>query len=168
MHERCWDRRRAQLPVAHAGMSHIRAVQVSDRAAWLRMRCALWPEGSEQEHAAEVAQFFAGETHLLLAVLLAFDAAGAAVGFAELSIRSVVDGCETDRVAYLEGWYVEPAARRRGVGRALVQEAEAWGRAQGCTEFGSDTQVSNAVSAAAHQALGFEETDQVRCFKKRL
>lgn len=146
----------------------VRTVREKDRATWLAMRCALWPEGSAQEHAAEIEQFFAGETHLPLAVLLAFDAAGKAIGFAELSIRSVVDGCETDRVAYLEGWYVEPAARRHGVGRALVEAAEAWGRAQGCTEFGSDTQVANTISAAAHVALGFTETDQVRCFKKRL
>ncbi|HEV2321428.1 MAG TPA: aminoglycoside 6'-N-acetyltransferase, partial [Gammaproteobacteria bacterium] len=149
-------------------MIQIHPATPSDRTAWLAMRCALWPEGSAAEHAAEIEQFFAGETHLLLAVLLAFDAAGAAIGFAELSIRSVVDACETDRVAYLEGWYVEPAARHRGVGRALVRAAEDWGRAQGCTEFGSDTQVSNTVSAAAHAALGFTETDQVRCFKKRL
>lgn len=149
-------------------MIQIHPATPSDRTAWLAMRCALWPEGSAAEHAAEIEQFFAGETHLLLAVLLAFDAAGAAIGFTELSIRSVVDACETDRVAYLEGWYVEPTARRRGVGRALVRAAEDWGRAQGCTEFGSDTQVSNTVSAAAHAALGFTETDQVRCFKKRL
>lgn len=149
-------------------MGVVRAAIPADSAAWLAMRCALWPEGSAQEHAAEIERFFAGETHLLLAVLLAFDATDKAVGFAELSIRSVVDGCETDRVAYLEGWYVEPVARRRGVGRALLRAAEEWGRAQGCTEFGSDTQVTNTVSAAAHVALGFTETDQVRCFKKRL
>ena len=131
------------------------------------MRCALWPEGSEQEHAAEIDAFFARRALLPLAVLLAFEGAEA-VGFAELSIRSVVDACETDHVAYLEGWYVEPAAQRRGLGRALVQAAEDWGRAQGCTEFGSDTQIDNAVSTAAHRALGFEETDQVRCFRKSL
>ncbi len=148
-------------------MSTVRPVAPGDRAAWLRMRCALWPEGSEQEHAAEIDAFFAGRAHLPLAVLLAFEGADA-VGFAELSIRSVVDACETDHVAYLEGWYVEPTARRRGLGRALVRAAEEWGRGQGCTEFGSDTEIDNTGSAAAHRALGFEETDQVRCFRKRL
>ena len=145
----------------------VRAARPEDSAAWLRMRCALWPEGSKAEHAAEIAAFFADRALLPLAVLLAFEASEA-VGFAELSIRSVVDACETDHVAYLEGWYVVPAAQRRGVGRALVKAAEDWGRAQGCTEFGSDTQIDNAVSAAAHHALGFEETDQVRCFRKTL
>jgi aminoglycoside 6'-N-acetyltransferase I len=69
-------------------------------------------------------------------------------------------------VAYLEGWYVVPEARRRGVGRALVESAEDWGRAQGCTEFASDALLDNDVSAAAHRALGFAETVQIRCFRK--
>lgn len=148
-------------------MSTIRPVRPEDSAAWLRMRCALWPEGPEQEHAAEIAAFIAGTVHMPLAVLLAFDGAEA-VGFAELSIRSVAESCETDRVAYLEGWFVEPAARRRGVGRALVAAAEDWGRAQGCSEFGSDTQIWNQDSVAAHAALGFTEVEQLRCFKKLL
>lgn len=132
------------------------------------MRCALWPEGPAAEHAREIERFFAGESHEPLAVLLAFDAAGAALGFVELSIRNVAESCETDRVAYLEGWYVEPDVRRRGIGRALVRAAEDWGRTQGCTEFASDTEIENAASAAAHTALGFEEVDRVRCFRKRL
>jgi aminoglycoside 6'-N-acetyltransferase I len=63
---------------------------------------------------------------------------------------------------------VEPHARRRGVGRALIQAAEDWGRAQGCTEFGSDALIDNDISASAHKALGFEETAQIRCFRKNL
>jgi len=101
-------------------------------------------------------------------VLLAFDETGAAVGFAELSIRSYAEHCETDRVAYLEGWYVEPGVRRKGVGRALVDAAEGWAIKQGCTEFGSDAVLENELSAAAHHALGFEETVRLRCFKKVL
>ena len=148
-------------------MISVRAAEPKDSAAWLRMRCALWPEGSQEEHAAEITAFFAGESHMPLAALLAFEGT-AAVGFAELSIRSVAESCLTDRVAYLEGWYVEPAARRRGVGRALVAAAEDWGRSQSCTEFGSDTQIDNDASAAAHAALGFEEVERIRCFRKTL
>jgi aminoglycoside 6'-N-acetyltransferase I len=58
--------------------------------------------------------------------------------------------------------------RGRGIGRALVAAAEEWGRSQGCREFASDTQSDNAVSAAAHRALGFREVGQVRCFRKDL
>jgi aminoglycoside 6'-N-acetyltransferase I len=86
-------------------------------------------------------------------VLLAEDAVGDIVGIAELSIRAYAEGCRTDRVAYLEGWYVVPEARRQGVGRALIESAEEWARAQGCTEFASDIQPANEVSAAAHRMM---------------
>jgi len=132
------------------------------------MRVALWPEGSASEHASEIDQFFAGTLKNPLEVLLAVDEAGKTAGFAELSIRNYAEECETDRVAYLEGWYVEAAWRRRGVGKALVTAAEAWARARGCTEFASDALLDNKTSEAAHLALGFEETAQIRCFKKNL
>lgn len=132
------------------------------------MRRELWPGGSESDHAEEIRRYFAGEAREPQAVLLAVDASGDPVGFAELSIRSYAEGCESDRVAYLEGWFVAEGVRRRGVGRALVAAAEAWGRAQGCVEFASDTEPENATSAAAHLALGFEDAGLVRCFVKRI
>ena len=76
--------------------------------------------------------------------------------------------------AALTGWlssrggYVVPEARRRGVGRGLVAAAEQWGRDQGCTEFASDTQPDNLVSATAHLALGFTDAGSLRCFRKDL
>jgi aminoglycoside 6'-N-acetyltransferase I len=103
-----------------------------------------------------------------LATLVALRSSGDVVGFAELSIRSYAEDCVTDHVAYLEGWYVVPEARRRGVGSALVRAAEEWARSQGCTEFASDALIDNEVSAAAHRALGFQETVQIRCFRKVL
>ena len=148
-------------------MITVRPVAPNDASEWLRMRRELWPDGSDS-HANEVRRFFAGELREPIAVLVAFDDSGAAVGFAELNIRNYAEDCVTDRVAYLEGWYVEPRARRRGVGRALIHAAEGWGRAQGCTEFGSDALIDNHVSAAAHRALGFQETAQIRCFRKDL
>ena len=147
---------------------HIRAATKHDAGAWLRMRQALWPEGDDPTHASEIDQYFAGALRSTLEVLLAIDASGRAIGFVELSIRNYAEDCVTDRVAYLEGWYVEPEARRRGVGRALVEASERWARAQGCSEFGSDALIDNDASAAAHLALGFDETAQIRCFRKAL
>ena len=130
------------------------------------MRQALWPDDTGT-HADEVARFFAGRLRIPLAVFIA-EEDGAVVGFAELNIRPYAEGCTTDRVAFLEGWYVEPSARGVGVGRALVAAAEGWAIDQGCTEFGSDIVADNDASAAAHRALGFEEVEVVRCFKKTL
>lgn len=149
-------------------MIEIRAARPGDARLWREMRHALWPEGSAEEHAGEIEDFFAGRSREPLAVLVAEAVPGQLAGFAELSIRSYADGCTTDRVGYLEGWYVVPEARRQGVGRALVEAAEDWARAQGCTEFASDTEADNERSAAAHRALGFTEAALIRCFRKDL
>jgi len=148
-------------------MTHIRAVEPRDLGEWVRMRAALWPDDIDQ-HRAAAERFFSGLRHEPAEVLLAFDDSGRAVGFVELSIRNIVDSCSTNRVAYLEGWYVDPSLRRHGVGAALVAAAERWGVEQGCTEFGSDSLIDNEVSHRAHRALGFEETGRVVNFRKDL
>ena len=149
-------------------MVQVRSATPNDAPVWLRLRQALWPEQAEAWHAAEIERFFAGHLQMPLAVLLAHNNTGTVLGFAELSVRAYAEDCETDRVAYLEGWYVVPEARRTGVGRTLIQAAEQWGRAQGCSEFASDAVIDNTDSAAAHLALGFTETVQIRCFRKSL
>jgi aminoglycoside 6'-N-acetyltransferase I len=146
----------------------VRPVEQSDAAAWLPMRHALWPEGSLEEHAIEIERFFAGQAREPLAVLIAEDERGRPLGFAELSIRAYAEDCSTDRVAFLEGWYVTPESRRGGVGRRLVQASEGWARAQGCREFASDALVENEVSIAAHKALGFADAGRLQCFRKDL
>jgi aminoglycoside 6'-N-acetyltransferase I len=148
-------------------MTHVRAAEPRDLNEWILMRVALWPDAIE-EHRAAAERFFAGHRHEPVEVLLAFDDSGRAVGFAELSIRNIVDSCSTDRVAYLEGWYVDPSLRRHGVGAALIAAAERWGVEQGCTEFGSDSLIDNEASHQAHRALGFEETGRVVNFRKDL
>jgi aminoglycoside 6'-N-acetyltransferase I len=144
----------------------VRSATPADASDWLAMRQALWPDDGSA-HVGEIQSFFAGRLRMPLQVLVAV-AGTRVIGFVELSIRAYAEGCVTDRVAFLEGWYVVPEARRQGVGRALVAAAETWGRSQGCTEFGSDALLDNHVSATAHQALGFEEVVQIRCFKKAL
>jgi aminoglycoside 6'-N-acetyltransferase I len=131
------------------------------------MREALWPS-EPGEHTREIERYFAGELRDPVEVLLACDEQGEAVGLIELSIRAYAEGCVTDRIAYIEGWYVEPKARRKRVGAALVDAAELWARSQGCLELASDTEADNIVSAEAHNALGFAETGTIRCFRKAL
>jgi aminoglycoside 6'-N-acetyltransferase I len=145
----------------------VRGITPEDRETWLGFRRALWPDVTAEAHREDIERFLAGHSREPLAVLLA-EQDGNPAGFAELSIRAYAEGCKTDRVAFLEGWYVVPGARQRGVGAALVAAAEDWGRSQGCTEFASDAEADNEVSAAAHLALGFEEVGLIRCFRKAL
>ena len=146
----------------------VRQARPADAQDWAMLRQALWPAESPDELAAEARRFFVDGDALLEAVLLAEAKDGTLLGFAELSLRPYAEDCRTSPVAFLEGWYVIPAARRHGVGRALVSAAEQWARDRGCHEFASDTELDNSMSTAAHRALGFEDAGAIRCFRKDL
>jgi aminoglycoside 6'-N-acetyltransferase I len=131
---------------------------------------ALWPDGSPREHTKEARAILSGRppSTMPLVVFVA-EVDGAAVGFAEVGLRSHADGCDAHRpVGFLEGWWVAPAHRRRGVGRALVRAAERWAKAQGCSEMASDTWASSRASQRAHAKLGFEVVDRCVNFRKAL
>ena len=152
----------------------IRPAELRDAAAWAALRAALWPDLSEEKHLSEISEFFAtrrsGPGVMPEAVFVAATSEGdsALTGFVEVSRRLYAEGCDTSPVGFLEGWYVVPEHRRTGVGGALVRAAEAWAHHQGCREFASDALADNVVSASAHLALGFEEVEVIRCFRKSL
>ena len=149
-------------------MHKIRPARARDADRLLRLRCDLWPEGSEAEHGRDLAAYFAGQAREPLEILVAEDDRGELIGFCELSIRAYAEDCKTDRVGYLEGWYVAPDVRRTGLGRQLVAAGEDWARNQGCVEFASDAEADNQASIEAHRALGFEDVGLIRCFRKDL
>ena len=79
-------------------MVTVRSVTPGDAAVWLRMRCELWPDGSEAEHREEIESFFSGEfPRTPWEVLLATNEERRAVGFAELGIWSYAEGCRSTR-----------------------------------------------------------------------
>lgn len=150
-------------------MFRTRTVRPSDAAAWTRLRQDLWPDAAAGEHADEIERFFRGDfPREPWAVFLAENEANSALGFAEASIRPHAEGCVTNRVAYLEGWFVVASARRQGIGRALLRAVEAWAREQGCTELASDAAADNDISHDAHVAGGFADVGLIRCFAKRI
>jgi aminoglycoside 6'-N-acetyltransferase I len=119
------------MPAEERRAIAVRHATPEDAAAWLAMRRVLWPETDDGEHADEIERYFRGDVREPAAVLLAEEGDGRAIGFAELSIRPYAEGCRSDRVAYLEGWWVAPGGRRRGVGRALVEAAVRLGSCRG-------------------------------------
>jgi aminoglycoside 6'-N-acetyltransferase I len=142
-------------------------VQPSDADEWLRMRMALWPDSTPQKEAEEIAHFFAGwRLPLLHAAFVCPRPDTGLCGLVEVSIHTSAPGCTTDRIGYLEAWYVDPDWRGHQVGRELAQAAEAWARAQGCLEMASDTNPSYPISPIAHAALGYQEVE--RFFRKEL
>jgi len=143
-------------------MKIVRPASATD-PGWLSLRSRLWPDGSEAEHLRYMADALA-RGHC---VRLAYTPDGSAVGFVEASRRvDYVNGTSTSPVAFLEGLYVEPSARREGLARALVAEVERWAAAQGCSELASDSPIDNVTAHSAHRALGFEETERVVYFRR--
>jgi aminoglycoside 6'-N-acetyltransferase I len=151
--------------------ARVRLAQPSDRKPLARLRAALWPESSAEEHAQELIAIFAGTFWgaLPLAVFVAEVADGTLIGFLEVGLRSHADHCNPEHpVGYVEGWYVAENFRRQGNGSRLLRAAEDWARMQGCTEMASDTQLDNQVSQGAHQALGFEAVERSILYRKLL
>ncbi len=132
---------------------------------WLAMRLLLWPDEAAN---------LAGDMDRMLADpdsanFIARDTDGAAIGFIEATVRhDYVNGCETSPVAFVEGLFVAEAARRRGVGRALVACVAEWAKGRGLTELASDALLENTRSHAMHTAIGFEETERVVYFRKTI
>lgn len=100
-------------------------------------------------------------------------AGGELAGYAAAGWRSHAEGAWDRpaaelRIAYLEEWYVRSAYRRRGAGRALVEAVRRWARDSGATHLASDTELGNAVSIAAHRALGLAEVERTVHFLEAL
>jgi aminoglycoside 6'-N-acetyltransferase I len=149
----------------------VRLAQLSDHDQLLRMREALWPKTSVEEHAAELRQILAGKAPVTLPlIILVAEASDRTIaGFLEVDLRSHADGCNPSRpVGYIEGWYVAENHRENGVGKKLVAVAEDWARSQGCTEIASDTWIDNEVSQLVHEALGYEVVDRCVHYRKTL
>lgn len=149
----------------------VRRAKPTDCGQLAHLREELWADTSAEEHARELERILAGKTpgRMPLVNFVAESADGKLFGFAEVDLRSHADGCSPERpVGYLEGWYVVPAARHRGVGRRLLSAVEEWARSQGCVEMASDTWIDNELSQTCHEKLGFEVVDRCVHYRKTL
>jgi aminoglycoside 6'-N-acetyltransferase I len=129
------------------------------------MRAALWPEADPRELAQEVNKLRSDPDQV---VFVAERENGLLAGMVEASVRAFANGVDEQPCAFVEGWWVDADVRRSGVGRALIAAVEAWARARGFHELGSDALLDNLVSHAAHLALGFEERERTVSFRKIL
>ncbi|MFT5517123.1 MAG: aminoglycoside 6'-N-acetyltransferase I [Rhodothermales bacterium] len=96
------------------------------------------------------------------------DGSAEVAGFAEVALRNRVDGCLTSPVGYLEAIYVAPEARGAGLGRQLLDAAIYWARAQGCTEFATDSDLKDEAAQRFHLATGMTETFRIVQFRREI
>ncbi len=143
----------------------VRPLNQQDIDDWISLRARLWPDEFVAELADDARRALASNPPLTVFVA---EVAGRRVGFIELGLRSYAEGCLSSPVPHVEGWYVEPDHRRRGVGEALMTAAETWCREAGYKELGSDTLVDNTLGLAAHAAVGFQAVERLWVFRKDL
>ncbi|NHB95316.1 aminoglycoside 6'-N-acetyltransferase [Photorhabdus stackebrandtii] len=131
---------------------------------WLYLRNTLWPATSEEKHRDEMNSILDSDSK---AAFLIQSDTNDFYGFAEASLRlEYVNGCSSSPVAYLEGIYIAPELRRKGLATRLVNQIKSWAKDHGCTEMASDTDINNEGSQALHLSLGFVETERVVFFKR--
>lgn len=125
----------------------------------------MWPDHDPGELAEEFREILAnGEAACFLGY-----ADGRPVAFAHCQLRhDYVEGTHSSPVGYLEGIFVSEGYRRKGRAARLLAACEAWAKEKGCAEFASDCEPDNAESIKFHAAAGFEETNRIVCFKKKL
>lgn len=151
----------------------IRPALPADADVLTALSFALWPDASPQDHRKDIEAILRGTprscTPLSIFVAETEEVAPRVVAFLEVGVRSHADGCDARQpVGFLEGWYVDPAFQRRGVGRALLEAADQWARDRGCVEMASDTWLDAQHSVDAHVACGYEVVDRCVNFRKAL
>lgn len=140
-------------------------VSTEEAAALAPLVKKLWPEHTEAELTRILREYAAS----VGSAVFAYRDGGRTIGMAICRLRhDYVEGCETSPVGYLEGIYVEERYRCSGIAGSLVRECEAWAREQGCSEFASDCELTNADSLRFHLGVGFEEANRIICFRKEL
>jgi ribosomal protein S18 acetylase RimI-like enzyme len=99
-------------------------------------------------------------------IFVAEDADGDIVGFTQLypAFCSVL----ADRTFVLYDLFVTPAARGTGAGRALMETAEAYARAQGAARLQLQTAKTNKIGQSLYESCGWKRDDLFYVYEKGL
>ncbi|MBL0915054.1 MAG: GNAT family N-acetyltransferase [Sphingopyxis sp.] len=143
----------------------MRDARRKDIPVWAAMRARLWPDADAAELTEELPAML-GDPALCNLVLL--DAADRVIGFAEVQLRTMFDGCPVAPYPHIEGIWVDSHIRREGGARTLLAAIEARARRDGHDRIGSDVELDNIGSQAWHMACGFEEEARSILYSKPL
>lgn len=142
----------------------VRRVTAEDRGEWFKMRKGIWPEAPDNYLIFDMDEILAGDKYVVFMVFVE----GHPAGMIEARLRDYGEGCETSPVGYIEGWFVHPEFRGKGIAGVLAGAAEDWARGKGCTEMASDTWLDNEASIRAHVKSGYFEVERLVHFMKKL
>lgn len=90
---------------------------------------------------------------------------GAVVGWVHVAVVSTL---ESDPQAEIQGLVVEESVRGKGIGRRLMEKAEAWARDEGVAGIRLRSNVVREDAHAFYQHLGYRITKTQHTFVKEL
>jgi ribosomal protein S18 acetylase RimI-like enzyme len=95
-------------------------------------------------------------------IFLALGPAGSALGFTQL--YPSFSSASAKRIFILNDLFVDPAARRSGVGRALLQAAADFGRTAGAARLTLSTAHTNTSAQSLYEANGWLRDEIYRSY----
>ncbi len=125
----------------------VRPLRPEDLPAYLALCLALWPEGGDDLKEVE------GLLQDLDQAAFGAEVEGQRWASWRLPCAPTPRDATPAPGGYLEGGYVAPKWRGQGIGRALMEAAEAWARARGYREVASDAELSNLPSTRTQRLL---------------
>lgn len=148
-------------------IKNLTIAEVSDLSLnpWVKLMHELWPKHDIISLQLEAQKILKSkkETAFLLSIDEKF------VGFVNVSMRSdYVPGATQSPVGYIEGIYIKPRLRHRGLAKKLVEQATHWFLANGCREMASDAEIDNMMSQGWHEAMGFTKVNLLVHYVKKL
>lgn len=139
----------------------IRPARIQDAHDVARLTGQLGYEASPAEAAARLARILAKwDQRFLMA-----EADGQAVGWLHAAIGEVV---EAEPFAVIAGLVVDRDHRRQGIGRLLIEAAEAWARERGCSLIRLWSSVARADAHYFYEHLGYANVKTQHAFAKAL
>lgn len=135
---------------------------VADAAEIARLAAELGYPVAEEALRAQLVAMLASPRYLVAVVP---DANGCLLGWIAVERRRSLESGETIEIS---GLVVGGAARRQGIGRALVASAEAWAVEQGFASIRVRSNVSRAESHPFYQGLGFVRRKSQHVYDKHI
>lgn len=145
----------------------MKLVEVKEKyfPAWRQMRITHFSDLNDEFNERETRSIFNSQNRACFIILAD---SNEVMGFLEVALRNLVDGCLGSPVGYIEGLYLKPPYRGLGYGRQVVELAAEWFGDRGCQEMATDTELENINAQKFYESIGFQETYRIVEFKKNI
>ena len=147
---------------ARAGGMRVRRAVASDISQLALLAGQLGYPSSEDEIRERLAGIEAAPEH---ALFVAESADGKLAGFLNVYVMRTID---SDARAEIAALVVDDAHRSLGVGKVLIEQAEAWARKNGCRAIGLRSNVIRERAHRFYERLGYEHYKTQKAFRKTL